>query len=67
MLLELLGRPRLAAQELEAAVQIAPTNAQAHYHLAQIYRKLGRNQEAESHAAAAGALMDSSAPAKRGE
>ncbi len=56
MVLQVLDKPRLAAQELEEAVRIAPDNVQAHFHLAMIYRKLGMNQQAEIHAAAAGAL-----------
>ncbi len=60
MVLEVLDKPRLAAQELEEAVRIAPNNVQAHYHLASVYRKLGMDQQADIHAAAAGALKGQS-------
>jgi Family of unknown function (DUF6077) len=56
MALQVLDKPRLAAHELEEAVRIAPSNVQAHYYLASIYRKMGMNEQAQIHAAAAGAL-----------
>jgi tetratricopeptide (TPR) repeat protein len=58
MVLQVLDKPRLAAQELEEAVRIAPNNVQAHYHLAIIYRKMGMNQQADIHASAAGPLKE---------
>lgn len=58
MLLKLEGKPQKAAQQLEQAIQIAPTNVQAHYHLSQVYHSLGREQDASAHARAAGALVD---------
>lgn len=57
MLLELAGKPRQAAREFEAALVAAPTNAQAHYHLARVYRTLGLNDQAALHETAAGALF----------
>jgi hypothetical protein len=58
IMLELLGKLRLAAREFEQALQCAPNNLQAHYHLAKIYRTLGMNEEAKAHAQAAGRLME---------
>jgi len=58
IMLELLSKLRLAAREFEQALQRAPNNLQAHYHLAKIYRTLGMNQEAQAHAHAAGRLME---------
>ncbi len=57
MLLELSGLTRKAVAEFEQAVQIEPQNAQAHFHLVGLYRKLGMEQEAAVHARAAGPLM----------
>jgi len=60
IVLQLLDRPQAAVRELEAAVSAAPTNAQAHYHLVYLYRKLGMDAEAAKHVQPAGRLMENS-------
>jgi len=41
------GQPETALDFLRKAVEFDPENEVAHYRLAQVYRKLGRNFEAE--------------------
>jgi hypothetical protein len=55
-----LDKPNAAVREFQAAVNAAPTNAQAHYHLVSSYRKLGKEEEAAKHIPAAGRLMENS-------
>lgn len=57
IILELLDKPRQSIREFEAAVSEAPTNAQAHYHLVYLYRKLGMNEESAKHIQPAGQLI----------
>jgi hypothetical protein len=58
IVLQLLGKPQAAIRELERAVHIAPTNAQAHAHLVQLYRQLGMHDRAAAHIPAAGRLIE---------
>ncbi|MFN0056435.1 MAG: tetratricopeptide repeat protein [Planctomycetales bacterium] len=44
-----LGQPEQAESDLEAVVRLMPFNGEAHYKLAQILRKLGRETEADEH------------------
>ena len=53
------GEPERAAEHLEAAVAIAPQHGEVHTLLAQVYRRLGRADDAERELLAAGAHPDS--------
>ena len=52
------GRVRESAGELETARQLAPDSASIRFHLATVYRKLGRTQDAEHEMAAFVALKE---------
>jgi tetratricopeptide (TPR) repeat protein len=58
ILLELLNKPNAAADQFKAAIRLEPTNVQAHWHLAKVYRQLGMESEAQAHLTAAGRLAD---------
>jgi tetratricopeptide (TPR) repeat protein len=55
------GQPDKALTYLQEAVRIDPENEVAHYRLAQAYRKLGRNQDAEQELALFKKLREASA------
>jgi len=52
------GQVQQSAGELETARQLAPDSASIRFHLATVYRKLGRTQDAEHEMAAFVALKD---------
>jgi hypothetical protein len=62
IILELADKPRAAIGELKAAMRWAPLNAQAHYHLVRLYRRLGMMEEAARHVPLSGRLIESDLP-----
>jgi tetratricopeptide (TPR) repeat protein len=57
-----LGQTNAAVQELLEAVRLDPQSEVAHYRLSEVYRRLGRMQDAERELAAFRELRDSHAP-----
>ena len=51
-----LDRKEDAKTQFESAIKLAPTNVKAHYHLAQLYRSMGRMAEAKVEFAKASSL-----------
>ncbi|MHB1417483.1 MAG: tetratricopeptide repeat protein, partial [Chloroflexota bacterium] len=63
------GEAATALAPLERAVALDPANASAHYHLAEVYERLGREEEAVAHwqAAEAGSVLRDRGAAARKE
>jgi tetratricopeptide (TPR) repeat protein len=59
-----LGQPDQAIKHLEEAVHLDPQSEVAHYRLSEVYRKLGRTQDAQSELAAFRKLRDSHGPVR---